>query len=70
MSEIGSVEDVVKRGRGRPPLNKARKNTHTVRFDEEEEMMIRHIEVETGVNISEIIRKAVRMFYNFRVGKL
>lgn len=70
MSEIGPGEDVVKRGRGRPPIEKARKNTHTVRFDEEEEMMIRHIEIETGVNISEIIRKAVRMFYNFKVGRM
>lgn len=70
MSEIGSGEDVVKRGRGRPPIEKARKNAHTVRFDEEEEMMIRHIEIETGVNISEIIRKAVRMFYNFKVGRM
>ena len=70
MSEIGSGDDVVKRGRGRPPIEKARKNAHTVRFDEEEEMMIRHIEIETGVNISEIIRKAVRMFYNFKVGRM
>ena len=63
-------EDVVKCGRGRPPIEKARKNAHTVRFDEEEEMMIRHIEIETGVNISEIIRKAVRMFYNFKVRRM
>ena len=62
--------DNIKRGRGRPPIEKARKNTHTVRFDEEEEMMIRHIEIETGVNISEIIRKAVRMFYNFKVRRM
>ena len=27
----------MRRGRGRPPLDKARKSTHTVRFDEEEE---------------------------------
>lgn len=60
----------MKRGRGRPPLDKARKNTHTVRFDEEEETMIRHIEIETGINISDIIRKAVRIFYNFKLGRL
>lgn len=58
------------RGRGRPPLDKARRNTHTVRFDEEEEAMIRHIEIETGINISDIIRKAIRMFYNFNFRKL
>ena len=61
------AEEEIKRKRGRPPLDKARKNTHTVRFDEEEEMMIRHIEIETGINISDIIRKAVRMFYNLKV---
>jgi hypothetical protein len=61
---------VGKRVRGRPTLDKTRKNTHTVRFDEEEEAMIRHIEIETGVNISDIIRKAVRMFYNFKFGRL
>lgn len=70
MSEIGSGEDVVKRGRGRPPIEKAHKNTHTVRFDDEEEAMIRHIEIETGVNISDIMRKAVRLFYNFNFGRM
>lgn len=70
MSEIRSGEDVVKRGRGRPPIEKTRKNTHTVRFDDEEEAMIRHIEIETGVNISDIMRKAVRLFYNFKFGRM
>ena len=60
----------MKRGRGRPPLDRTRRNAHTVRFDEEEEAMIRHIEIETGINISDIIRKAVRMFYNFKFGRL
>lgn len=60
----------MRRGRGRPPLDKARRNTHTVRFDEEEEDMIRHLEIETGINISDIIRKAIRMFYNFKFGRL
>lgn len=64
------MEDKIKRGKGRPCIEKARNNMHTVRFDEEEEAMIRHIEIETGVNISDIIRKAVRMFYNFKFGKL
>ena len=63
-------EEAVKRRRGRPPIEKARKNVHTVRFDEEEEAMIRHIEIETGIHISDIIRKAIRLFYNFKFGKL
>lgn len=55
--------------RGRPVSENARRKTHTVRFDEEEEAMIRHIEIETGVNISDIIRKSIRLFYNFKYGK-
>ena len=64
------MEDRLRRGRGRPPLNNARKSTHTVRFDEEEEAMIQYIEMEMDINISDIIRKAVRMFYNFKFRKL
>jgi len=67
---VTGLEDRMKRGRGRPPLNNTRKSTHTIRFDEEEEAMIRHIEVEMDINISDIIRKAVRMFYNFKFRKL
>lgn len=64
------MEDKIKRGRGRPPLNNTRKSMHTVRFDDEEEAMIQHIEMEMDINISDIIRKAVRMFYNFKFRKL
>lgn len=54
-------------GRGRPCLGKSRKNTHTVRFDSEEEAMIRHMEIELGLSISEIIRKSIRIFYNLKI---
>lgn len=64
------MNDEVKRRRGRPPLNNTRKSMHTVRFDDEEEAMIQHIEMEMDINISDIIRKAVRMFYNFKFRKL
>ena len=60
------MDDDTKRKRGRPPINCARKSTHTVRFDDEEEAMIQHIEMEMDINISDIIRKSVRMFYNFK----
>lgn len=70
ITEVIDLNGKVVRGRGRPPLDKTRKNTHTVRFDEEEEAMIRHIEIETGINISDIIRKAIRMFYNLKFSKL
>ena len=60
------MDDDTKRKRGRPPINSTRKSTHTVRFDDEEEAMIQHIEMEMDINISDIIRKSVRMFYNFK----
>ena len=60
------MDDDIKRKRGRPPINDTRKSMHTVRFDDEEEAMIQHIEMEMDINISDIIRKAVRMFYNFK----
>ena len=60
------MDDDTKRKRGRPPINCARKSMHTVRFDDEEEAMIQHIEMEMDINISDIIRKSVRMFYNFK----
>lgn len=64
------MDDDTKRKRGRPPINCTRKSTHTVRFDDEEEAMIRHIEMEMDINISDIIRKSVRMFYNFKIRTL
>ena len=65
------MEDTIaKRGRGRPPIDSSRKNMHSIRFDDEEEAMIRHMEIEMDENISDIIRKSVRMFYNFKFGRL
>lgn len=65
------MEDTIgKRGRGRPPIDGSRKNMHSIRFDDEEEAMIRHMEIEMDENISDIIRKSVRMFYNFKFGRL
>ena len=70
--EVMLVDDnvVVRRGRGRPPLDTSRKNMHTVRLDDEEEAMLRHMEIELDMNISDITRKAIRMFYNFKFGRL
>ena len=59
-----SENDAVKRGRGRPPMKgDARKNTHTVRFDAEEEAMLNHLEIESDDNKSDIMRKALRTYY-------
>ena len=62
-------EDVVKRGRGRPRKDEARKNTHTVRFDDEEEAMLDHLGVESEDTKSDIMRKALRTYYKIESKK-
>lgn len=61
--------DDVKRGRGRPKKSESRKNTHTVRFDEEEEAMLNHLGVESEGNKSDILRKALRTYYRIESKK-
>lgn len=63
-------EDKPKRGRGRPPMKgDGRKNTHTVRFDVEEEAMLNHLEIESDDNKSDILRKALRTYYQIKSSK-
>ena len=53
-----------KRGRGRPlKTGETRKNTHSVRFDDDEEAMLNHLEVESEDSKSDILRKALRRYY-------
>ena len=63
-------DDEVKRGRGRPKTGTARNKISAVRFDDEERAMIEHLEIETGMNMTEIIRKALRTYYPIQVRKL
>ena len=58
-----------KRGRGRPKKKDSRRNTHTVRFDSEEEAMLDHLEVESDDSISDIMRKALRTYYKIQSRK-
>ena len=60
----------MKRKRGRPLHDKARRKISGVRFDDEEQAMIEHLEIETGMNMTEIIRKAVRTYYPIQINKL
>lgn len=64
-----SDEDDFKRGRGRPKKDASRRNTHTVRFDDAEEAMLDHLEVESDDSISEIMRKALRTYYKIQSKK-
>lgn len=61
--------EVSRRGRGRPRKDVNRKSVHTVRFNEEEENMLTHLEIESDDNISEILRKALRLYYRFESNK-
>lgn len=65
-----SENNDLKRKRGRPPHEKARRKISGVRFDDEEQAMIEHLEIETGMNMTEIIRKAVRTYYPIQINKL
>ena len=60
----------VVRGRGRPIKDKSRRRFCGVRLDEEESEMLNHLEIEFGLNVSEIFRKALRMYYNFIISRL
>lgn len=62
-------EREAKRGRGRPKVNESRKNSHSVRFDDDEEAMLNHLEVESDDSKSDIIRKALRTYYQIRTKK-
>ena len=63
----GIIEE--KRGRGRPLVDGARRNAHSVRFDEEEEAMLKHLEIESDDSKSDIIRKALRSYYKIESRK-
>ncbi len=63
-------EKLQKAGRGRPLKNgETRRNMHTVRFDNDEEAMLNHLEVETDESKSDIIRKALRNYYKIESKK-
>ena len=55
--------------RGRPKKSESYRNIHSVRFDDDEEAMLRHLEVESDDNKSDIIRKALRKYYKMESAK-
>ena len=67
---MAKENDDVKRGRGRPRKGESRRKVTGVRFDDEEQAMIEHLEIETGMNMTEIVRKALRTYYPIQVKKL
>lgn len=59
----------VKRGRGRPKVDGSRRKVTSIRFDDEERGMLEHLEIETGMNATDIIRKALRLYYPIESNK-
>lgn len=70
MSGNSAEEQVSKRKRGRPPHENARRKTSGIRFDDEERAMIEHLEIEMGMNMTDIVRKAIRTYYPIQINKL
>lgn len=59
----------IKRGRGRPKEENAYRNVHTLRLDDDDESKLMHIIVEDGGSRSDIMRKALRLYYTVRSNK-
>lgn len=55
--------------RGRPKKDSSFGNAHTVRFDDEEEAMLGHLEIESDRSKSDILRKALRTYYQIESRK-
>lgn len=69
MSEIGSGEDVVKRGRGRPKKEEGGfVKEIKVRMTEEQSYMKKALEDELGKNGGEVMREALELLYNMKIG--
>lgn len=58
-----------RRGRGRPREDGALRNAHTLRLNDDDEAMLAHLEVESDDNKSDILRKALRMYYKIQSAK-
>ena len=62
-------ERQTKRGRGRPKLSGSRRNLHTIRFNDDDEAMLGHLEIESDMNKSDILREALRTYYKIQSRK-
>ena len=56
----------IQRGRGRPKKDESCRNVHSLRLDDDDESKLLHIIVEEGGNKSDIMRKALRLYYKVR----
>lgn len=69
MNEIRSGEDTVKRGRGRPKKEEGGfVKEIKVRMTEEQSYMKKALEDELGKNGGEVMREALELLYNMKIG--
>ena len=69
MSEIRPGEDTVKRGRGRPKKEEGGfVKEIKVRMTEEQSYMKKALEDELGKNGGEVMREALELLYNMKIG--
>ena len=69
MNEIRSEEDVVRRGRGRPKKEEGGfVKEIKVRMTEEQSYMKKALEDELGKNGGEVMREALELLYNMKIG--
>ena len=66
MSEHCEGMEELKRGRGRPKKEGARSHEAKVRFNETEMQELNDLSSVTGESKSELLRKAFKMYNNFR----
>lgn len=58
-----------KRGRGRPLKDDARRIRFDMLMGENEDDMLKHLTIETDMSKSEIMRKALTVYYNIKMRK-
>ena len=63
------MSEEIKRGKGRPREEAARRYVHPVRFGEDEEAMLEDLKVESDDNTSDIMRKALKVYYNIQTAR-
>ena len=61
--------EIVKRGRGRPRKEGSYKETISLRLEDKDMDILRHLEIESDDSRSDILRKALRTYYHLQSKK-
>lgn len=63
---MASEDTGEKRGRGRPKKITSKRRQFNMRFTDDENDMLNHLSIETDDNKTDVMRKALKFYYNFR----